>query len=291
MRIGFYHSCWNHWNLQKTFEWAEANRFSGIELHGGPKYTFADWNELANGIGCSGILSLQEKHDMPITGIMFGALPFLSPSAEERRRAVETIKVLLKAAARLGIPVVSTFTGRDPSLSVEDNLPLVERVFPEVVEFAESCSVTLAFENCPMYEFWPPVHNVAVSPALWREIFNRLPSRRLGLNLDPSHLVWQGIDYVQAVHDFQDRIAIVQAKDTEVLERVLRTEGMMTCKWWRHRIPGQGDVDWNKFIAALHDIGYEGTISIEHEDPIWSGSDARIEQGLLQAKHHLEQFM
>lgn len=291
MKIGFYHSCYNHWNLPKTFEWAHRNGFSGIELHGGPKYPFANWNEWAKGENCSELLSLREKYQMPITGIMFGALPFLSPDTEQHKLAVGSIKRLLRAAVHLDVPVVSTFTGRDPSLTIEENVPLIEQVFPEIVDFAESCNVTLAFENCPMYEYWPQAHNIAVSPALWRELFDLLPSNKIGLNLDPSHLVWQGIDYVQAVYDFRDKIALVQAKDTELLPRVLRTEGMMTCKWWRHRIPGQGDVDWNRFIGALHDIGYDGIISIEHEDPIWSGSDANIEKGLLLAKSHLEQFV
>ncbi|OUM94205.1 MAG: hypothetical protein A9Z00_00875 [Thermobacillus sp. ZCTH02-B1] len=291
MKIGFYHSCFNHWELERTFAWAKENGFYGIELHGGPRYKFIDWKELAEGRNTGEFARLQEKYEMPITGIMYGALNYLSPDPAERERARETLGILLKAAANTGIRVVSTFTGRDPMKTIEENLDLFEREFPRIAEMAEKLGVTLAFENCPMYEFWPPVYNIAVSPFLWKELFTRVPSKAFGLNIDPSHLVWQGIDCAQAVLDFRERIVLAQAKDTEVLPNVLRDQGMLTMKWWRHRIPGQGDVDWNKFVTALHEIGYDGVLSIEHEDPIWTGTDEKVQKGLLLAKKHLEQFV
>lgn len=291
MKVGFYHSCFEHWDLEQTFKWAKENGFYGIELHGGPRYKHGNWQEWSEGKNVSQLLSLTEKYEMPVTGIMFGALPFLSPDPDKRKEAVRYIEMLLKAAANLDIKVVSTFTGRDPMKTIEENLDLYAEVFPQVAEIAEKQGVTLAFENCPMYEFWPPVYNIAVSPFLWEELFARVPSSALGLNIDPSHLVWQGIDYAQAVYDFKDRIVLAQAKDTEVLPNVLRREGMLTMKWWRHRVPGQGDVDWNKFITALHEIGYDHVLSIEHEDPVWTGTDDKVKNGLLLAKQHLEQFI
>lgn len=291
MKIGIYQSCFMNWELEKTFAWAKENGFYGIEVHGGPRYKFVNWKEQAEGKDTAGLAKLQEKYDMPIIGIMFGALPFLSPDPDQRKEAVDNVEILIKAAAHAGIKVVSTFTGRDPMKTVEENLDLFEEVFPKVAEIAEKHNVFLALENCPMYEFWPPVYNIAVSPFLWRELFNRVPSPALKLNVDPSHLVWQGIDYAQAVLDFKDRIVIAQAKDTEVLPNVLRNEGMLTMKWWRHRIPGQGDVDWNKFITALYEIGYDGVLSIEHEDPIWTGTEEKVKKGLLLAKRHLENFI
>ncbi|MFC4597565.1 sugar phosphate isomerase/epimerase family protein [Cohnella hongkongensis] len=277
--------------MEKTFAWAKENGFYGIELHGGVRYRFIDWKAQAEGKDTAGFERLQEKYGMPITGIMHGALPYLDPDPDKRKEAVATIETLIKAAARSGIKVVSTFTGRDPMKTVEENLDLYEQVFPRVAEIAEKHNVTLAFENCPMYEFWPPVYNIAVSPFLWNELFTRVPSKALALNIDPSHLVWQGIDYVQAVHDFKDKIVLAQAKDTEVMPSVMRTEGMLTMKWWRHRIPGQGEVNWNRFITALHEIGYDHVLSIEHEDPIWTGTDDKVQKGLLLAKQHLENFI
>ncbi|MDB5085600.1 MAG: hypothetical protein JWN30_2486 [Bacilli bacterium] len=291
MKIGFYNTCVLHWDIDRTFSWAKEHGFAGVELHGGPRFEHVDWREIAAGRGVIDLLNAQEKYGVQITGLMFGALPFLSPDPELRKRAALGIDTLLRAAARLEVKVVSTFTGRDPGKSIEENLDLFAEVFPAIAAKAEEYGVTLAFENCPMYEFWPPVYNIAVSPFMWKELFSRVPSTALGLNIDPSHLVWQGIDCAQAVLDFRDRIVLAQAKDTEVLPNVLRTEGMMTCRWWRHRIPGQGDVDWNEFITALHEIGYNGVLSIEHEDPIWSGTDEKVEKGLLLAKRHLENYL
>ncbi|TDF98117.1 sugar phosphate isomerase/epimerase family protein [Paenibacillus piri] len=291
MKIGFYHTCVMDWDIDRTFSWAGQNGFAGIELHGGPRYKHVNWHEIAKGNGVSAILAAQEHYGVPVTGLMFGAIPFLSPDPLERERALQEIDVLLRAAKQIGAPVVSTFTGRNPLKTLEENIDLYEKAFTPIAEQAEACGIKLAFENCPMYEFWPPVYNIAVSPVIWREMFARVPSAALGLNFDPSHLVWQGIDYAKAVKDFGDRIFIAQAKDTEVLPHVLREEGMLTCRWWRHRIPGHGDVDWGKFITALHEIGYSEILSIEHEDPIWSGTEEKVEQGLLHAKKHLERFI
>ena len=290
MKLGFYNSCLMGWDIEKTFGWAWEHGFEGLELHGGPRYPHVSWNEIASG-KINPLWEAQERYEIPIVGIMFGALPFLSPDENEREEALEYLEILLRASAHSNIELVSTFTGRDPLKSLEENLDLFSAVFPAVAEMAERYEVNVAFENCPMYEYWPPVHNIAVSPVIWREMFERVSSERFGLNLDPSHLVWQGVDYAQVVRDFEHRIFLAQAKDTEVLPRVLREEGMLTLRWWRHRVPGQGDIRWAKFISALHEAGYEGVLSIEHEDPVWTGSEELVTRGLIQAQGHLKQFV
>jgi sugar phosphate isomerase/epimerase len=289
MRIGVYNSCLLDWDLDRTLGWAAANGLAAVEVHAGPRYRHVDWRAVARG-GPNPLVEAQSRHGVRICGLMYGALGFLAPDPRRRRAALEELEVLLRAARASEVPVVSTFTGRDPSLTLEQNLEEYARVFPRVAELAERHQVDVAFENCPMYEQWPWVHNIAVSPAIWQEQFRLVPSQRLGLNLDPSHLVWQGIDYVGAVQEFQDRIKLVQAKDTEVLDDVLRTEGMLTLRWWRHRIPGEGLIDWRSFLGALAAVGYDGTVSIEHEDPTRSGPAAVVE-GVLLAKRHLEQAL
>lgn len=292
MQVGLYHSCFLDWDLEKTFKWASENGLNAVELHGGPRYKFIDWEKVAAG-ETKQILGLAEKYNIQIVDIMYGALPFLSPQEEERERARKYIYTLIKAAKQLEVPVVSTFTGRDPLKDIGDNIELMCKIFPPIIEEAEKNGVKLCFENCGMIEFWPPVYNIAVTPVIWEEIFKRLPSSYLGLNIDPSHLIWQGIDYVDAVLQFKDKIFMAQAKDTEMLPHVQRKQGMYTYphNWWRHRIPGQGDVDWGKFVSALHEIGYEGAITIEHEDPIWSGTEAKVIRGVLLAADHLRQFV
>src|SRR5690606_3416059 len=142
MKVGFYHSCFEHWDLEQTFKWAKENGFYGIELHGGPRYKHGNWQEWSEGKNVSQLLSLTEKYEMPVTGIMFGALPFLSPDPDKRKEAVRYIEMLLKAAANLDIKVVSTFTGRDPMKTIEENLDLYAEVFPQVAEIAEKQGVT-----------------------------------------------------------------------------------------------------------------------------------------------------
>lgn len=291
MEIGLYQSCFLEWELEQTFAWAKRHGFNGIELHGGPRYRFLNWLELADGKGVVDVLKLQETYGIPLIGIMHGAIPFLSPNPAERAAAVDSITTLMKAARNLGIEVVSTFTGRDHRKTLEENLHQFEMTFTPIADTAEKLGVKLAFENCPMVDYWPPKHNIAVSPFMWKEMFDRVPSPALGLNIDPSHLSWQGIEAGQSVREFKDRIYAAQAKDTEVLPHIMRHEGMLTNRWWRHRLPGQGNVDWNDYISALHEIGYKGVLSIEHEDPVWSGTEEKVERGLLLAKGYLEPFI
>jgi sugar phosphate isomerase/epimerase len=112
-------------------------------------------------------------------------------------------------------------------------------------------------------------------------MFERVPSPALGLEFDPSHLVWQGIDYMQALRDFKDKVYHSHAKDTEMLEDNVRREGILGIhhNCWRYRIPGYGVINWARYISGLIEIGYDGGIAIEHEDPVFSGP--RFEEGLV----------
>jgi sugar phosphate isomerase/epimerase len=222
---------------------------------------------------------------------MYGPLNFLSPDPVTSEAAFSYLELLLKAARRTGIPLVSTFTGRDPELTLEQNLESGRDDLRRIGELAEKYEVDVAFENCPMFHVWPWVHNIAVSPAMWHGIFEVAASPRIGLNFDPSHLVWQGIDYLGALGEFHDRIKIVQAKDTEVLAEVQRSEGMLSLRWWRHRIPGEGSIDWATLVARLHEVGYDSVVSIEHEDPLYEGSEERVLEGLAKTKAHLEPLL
>lgn len=290
MKLGFYNSCFMGWDLEKTARWASESGFESLELRAVPDYPFIDWNRVADGETRT-VLEPMERYGLSICGLMWGALPFLHPDAALREQAADRLRMLIRAAKLCGIPLVSTFTGRDPLKTPEEQLDLLTEVFTPLVGEAESAGVKIAFENCPMWPYWPPRFNIAITPHLWGEIFSRLQSDYVGLNFDPSHLVWQGVDYIQAVRDFRHKIFLAQAKDTEVMPNTQRTGGHFHPEWWRHRVPGQGDVDWNKFVSVLHEIGYNGVLSIEHEDPIWHGTDQKVERGLLIAAHHLRQWL
>jgi sugar phosphate isomerase/epimerase len=148
-------------------------------------------------------------------------------------------------------------------------------------------------ENCPMvgWQFENLAGNIAHTPDMWSKIFDVLSDFSIGLNYDPSHLLWLGIDYVGMVAEFADRIWHTHAKDTEIIEAACERNGIYGKGWWRHRMPGMGEIDWGCFISALGEHGYDGVLSIEHEDPVWHGTTEKSKQGLVLARRHLAQFL
>jgi len=290
MQIGIYNSCVLDWDLDRFVSWAAQHGYAGVELHGGPRFRHIDWDAVANGRQ-NPLVDAQIKYPVRVCGLMYGALNFLSPDSDQAEAAFSRLDTLLRAARCSDVPLVSTFTGRDPDLTLEQNLERNADRLRRIADLAEHYEVDVAFENCPMFQSWPWVHNIAVSPAMWRQLFEVAASLRVGLNFDPSHLVWQGIDYLAAVDEFRDRIKIVQAKDTEVLKDVQREAGMLSLGWWRHRIPGEGSIDWPAFVGRLRQADYDSVLSIEHEDPLYAGSEERVLEGLSRTRAHLDPLL
>jgi sugar phosphate isomerase/epimerase len=290
MQIGIYNSCLLEWDLDRFLSWAAEQGYAGVELHGGPRFRHVDWDAIAAGRQ-NPLVDAQTKYPVRVCGLMYGALNFLSPDPDQKEAAFSRLETLLKAAKFSEVPLVSTFTGRDPAFTLEQNLERNTDRLRRIADLADHYGVDIGFENCPMYHLWPWVHNIAVSPAMWRQVFEIMSSQRIGLNFDPSHLVWQGIDYLAALDAFRDRIKIVQAKDTEILKDVQRDEGMLSLRWWRHRIPGEGSIDWSVLIGRLRQTGYESVLSIEHEDPLYEGSEERVLQGLSKTRAHLDPLL
>lgn len=187
----------------------------------------------------------------------------------------------------MGVEVVATLTGGDPEKSLEDNLAIWAETFREVAKIAESTGVKIAFENWPGLAGFPPVKSVnfGFHPQAWEMMFDAVDSPALGLEFDPSHLVWQSIDYIEAVKRFGSRIHHVHLKDTEILDGVLSEKGFFSRGWWRYRIPGFGEINWAEFISALKEVGFDGGAAIEHEDPVFS-RERRVE-GLKLGYNHL----
>jgi sugar phosphate isomerase/epimerase len=233
------------------------------------------------------------RRGVAISGLGYYPNP-LDPDPEHRRAVVDHLKKVIAAAPLLGVGVVNTFIGRDPARSVEANWPLVQEVWPDILWHAEAAGVRVGIENCPMLfsaDEWPGGKNLAVSPAVWQALFERLPSRHLGLNFDPSHLVWQQIDAVRCVREFGPRIAHVHAKDTRVDRDRLDATGVLGLGWHTPKLPGLGDVAWGPLFAALTDAGYRGAVCVEVEDRAYEGSRADRLRALRQSKRFLEQFM
>ena len=231
---------------------------------------------------------------------------YLSTDPEEAAQHLAALRERLEFAGALGIDKVVTSTGidksvveglydRDPALRDRGNLirripaQSLDRVvdlFGPLVELAEKNNVRLCFENCPL------MGNIAISPVLWKKIFERLPSDHLGLAYDPSHLVWEMIDPYTPLLEFKDKIFHVHAKDTAIDRVKLARTGILTdFSWWSYRIPGRGELDWRQLLGQLIAEGYDGTISLEHEDAAYEGSVEAVENGLLDGKAWLETCM
>ena len=215
---------------------------------------------------------------------------------EKRETAVEHLKALIKASAKLGINMVTTFIGRDQSKTVEENLELVKEIWPPIMEVAEAEGVKVAIENCPMLfgaDQWPGGQNLMTTPANWRKVFEIIPSDNLGINYDPSHFVWQMIDYIPPIYEFKDKIFHVHYKDIKIYPDKLQQVGIMgyPLDFMSPKLPGYGDVDWGKYVSALTDIGYDGYTCIEVEDKFFEGSQEKVLDSLRLSKRYMTQFV
>ena len=215
---------------------------------------------------------------------------------EKRAAAVEHLKKVICASAKLGVNMVTTFIGRDQTKNVEENLELVKEIWPPIIALAEEKGVKIGIENCPMLfgrDQWPGGQNLMTTPAIWRKVFEILPSDNLGINYDPSHFVWQFIDYIKPLYEFKDKIFHVHYKDIKLYPDKLREVGVMAypLDFMSPKLPGLGDVDWGKYVSALTDIGYDGCTCIEVEDRAFEGSREKVLDSLRLSKRYMDQFV
>jgi sugar phosphate isomerase/epimerase len=239
------------------------------------------------------VRDLVKKHGVAISGLGYYPNP-LDPNPDHRRTVVEHLKKVITAAPKVGVGVVNTFVGRDWKLSIEDNWPAFRAVWPDLVKHAEAAGVRLGIENCPMLfskDEWPGGKNLAISPSVWRKMFSEVPSRHFGLNIDPSHLVWQMIDIPRCVRDFAERIVHVHAKDARIDRDALYEEGILGQLSHTPKIPGLGDVPWGPFFSALTDARYNGPVCVEVEDRAFEGSLDDRKRSLRLSRRYLEQFV
>ena len=220
----------------------------------------------------------------------------MDPDLEKRKTYVDHIHALIDASALLGVNMVTTFLGRDPKKTVEDNLELVKEVWPPIIKHAEEKGVKIAIENCPMWftkDEWPGGQNLMTSPANWRKVFAILDSPNFGINYDPSHFVWQQIDYIKPLYEFKDKIFHVHYKDIKLYPDKLNDVGIMAypLDFMSPKIPGLGDVDWGRYVSALTDIRYNGYSVIEVEDKAFEGSLEDAKRAVLQSAKYLRNFV
>ncbi|MFC7339984.1 sugar phosphate isomerase/epimerase family protein [Saccharopolyspora griseoalba] len=293
MQLGMLTACLPQWSLERVAAWAADAGYEALEVACWPSTGGRDFEAAHLPVASFGQREADRTRELfDEHGLGLSALAYyennLHPDPERREEIRTHLKRSIDAAQLLGVPCVGTFIGRDPTRSVADNLAEGERVLPELVDYAGERGIKLIIENCVM-EGWHPdgyPGNLAYSPELWEWMF----SLGFYLNWDPSHLTWIGIDPVETIAPYADRIVHAQAKDVELDPRERNRYGFFgkvgkgddpwDMGWWRYRVPGRGQVNWPKVVDRLYEHGFTGTLSVEHEDPIWGGDDERITQGL-----------
>lgn len=235
------------------------------------------------------------KKDVEISALAYYP-NILSGDEEKNEQAIAHLHNLIDASAALGVNMVTTFIGRNQKLTVEENYALVAEVWPPIIKHAEEAGVRIAIENCPMLftrDEWPGGQNLMTTPEQWKKIFDILDSPNLGINYDPSHFVWQQIDYIKPIYEFKEKIFHVHYKDIKLYKDKLHRVGVMAypLEYMSPKLPGLGDVDWGKYVSALTDIGYDGYSCIEVEDKAFEGSLEDAKKAVILSKKYLEQFV
>ena len=301
--LGFVSAILGDKTLGEVIDIAANNRFGCVELMCWPvgnaerRYagvTHIDVDALTQA-RVKEIKKLAASKGVGISGL--GYYPNTLDEDEEKREFyVGHIKKVIDAAAALGVPVVNTFIGRIPSKDLEYNFRLFEKVWPPIIRHAEGRGVKVAIENCPMYftgDEWPAGKNLAYCPAVFRRMFASIPSKNFGLNFDPSHFVWQRMDYLKPLKEFKDRLFHIHIKDVKVHSDRLDDVGILATPLEYHspRLPGMGDVDWGRFMSTLYEVGYRGPACVEVEDRNYEGGPDDVLAALVQSRAYMSQFI
>ncbi len=303
MKLGFVSAILDGWTFEEMIDTAAALGYRCVEVacwpagkaerrYAGVSHIDVDSLDDAK---AEAILSYCKKNGVSISALAYYPNP-LDGDPDRQKATVAHLQKVIKASHQLGVNLVTTFIGRDQHKTVEENLALVETVWPPILALAEELGVRIAIENCPMLfdrDQWPGGQNLMTTPALWRKVFAALPSKNLGLNYDPSHFVWQQIDYIAPLYAFRDKIFHVHCKDIKLYADQLNQHGVMAypLTYMSPKLPGLGDVDWGKYVSALTDIGYDGFACIEVEDKAFEGTREKVLDALRLSKRYMEQFV
>ena len=303
MKLGFVTAVLEDRSFEEVVDFASENGFGCVELLCWPKgkaerryagVTHVNVDELDD----AKVASINDYlHKRGVVPSSLGYYP--NPLEDDRERAERSIEHILKvidASAKLGLNTMTTFIGRDHTKSVDYNFDRFREVWPSIVRHAESREVRIGIENCPMFftnDEWPGGKNLAISPAIWRRMFEAIPSASFGLNYDPSHMIWQQMDYIAPIYEFKERIFHVHLKDAKMLPGKLAEVGILATPLEYHepKLPGLGDVNWGRFFSALTDIRYDGPVVVEVEDRAYEGSLEARKRALIQSRNYISQFM
>ena len=303
MKIGFISAILDGWSFEELIDTAAAYSYQCVEVACWPRgkaerryagVSHIDVEDLSDEKAAA-ILAYTQEKGVQISSLAFYPNP-MDGDPEKRAANSNHLKKVMAASAKLGVNLVTTFIGRDQTKTVEENLELFKTIWPPIIDYAEQLGVKVAIENCPMLftrEQWPGGQNLATSPRIWREMFKIIPSPNFGINYDPSHFIWQMMDYIKPIYEFKDRIFHVHFKDIKLHADKLNDYGIMSypLDFMSPKLPGLGDVDWSKFVSALTDIGYDGFACVEVEDRAFEGSREKVLASLALSRKYLSQFV
>ncbi len=303
MELGFVTAILPELSLQEVATFAGENDYDCIEVMCWPKGKAERRYAGITHIDVAGFKAddARRVHDlMAKSGVKISALGYypnpLAPDPAESQVAVEHLKKVISAARLLGLDVVNTFVGRDFTKSIDDNWPRFLKIWKPIIKHAESNGIRIGIENCPMSftkDEWPGGKNLAFSPAIWRRMFNDIPSDHFGLNFDPSHLVWLHMDYLKAMREFKHKLFHIHAKDVHLDQEKLDEVGTLAFPNLYHtpKLPGMGDVNWGRFFGTLTETGYKGPVCVEVEDRAYEGTIKLRKTALRTTRNYLRQFI
>ena len=305
MKLGFVSAILDGYTYEEMMATAKKIGYECVEVACWPEAKAERRYAGVSHINCEKVLEDESyaQHVLAVAkdcGVEISSLAFypntLDPDLKKRHDNVEHLKNVIRASHRLGINMVTTFIGRDQTKNFEDNLLIVKEVWPEILDLAKELGVKVAIENCPMLfgpDQWPGGQNLMTTPHNWKKIFEILDYDNLGINYDPSHFVWQMIDYVEPVYEFKDRIFHVHFKDLKVIKSKLNQVGILAypLDFMAPKLPGLGDVNFSRFVSALTDIGYNGYACVEVEDRAFEDSKERILDSLKLSYHYMRNFV
>ncbi|MBI4419157.1 MAG: sugar phosphate isomerase/epimerase [Ignavibacteriales bacterium] len=303
MKLGFLTSCLPDVSFGELLRWTRGTRFAAVEVAAWPKTSDRKYKGQHLNVDSFNTSDAHRVKDLlGEMGVSISALAYydniLDSQSAARNGVRAHLKKVIDAASLLNVQLVGTFVGANPLLTPAETFREIVKEFEGILSYAIERGVKIMIENCPMNGWQRPntPGNLAYSPELWEALFNELQSRDFGLNFDPSHLYWLGIDYEKAAREFGERIFHVHAKDCELLPEGLYRYGIYGPQltsdardpgWWRYRLPGNGSLDWRRFIGVLREVGYDGVLSLELEDPDWEGSEEKTKAALVQGAEFL----
>ncbi|QDS98575.1 sugar phosphate isomerase/epimerase family protein [Adhaeretor mobilis] len=291
MQLGFVSAIFGDMSLEEVFQHASTLGYDCVEVMcwppGGPDRKYGgvchlDCTDFTQS-QADDTRALSEKHGVAISALGYYSIP-LSAQKDQADASRGHLRKVIDATALLGLPTTNSFVGANQNMNLEENFQQYEQVWPDIVRYAEDKGVRIGIENCPMLfdDTWPFGLNMARTPAIWRRMFEIIPSESFGLNYDPSHLQMQLMDPIAPIFEFGSRIFHAHAKDMRIDHNTLNEVGSLEPPMQRStaKIPGFGDISWGKFIGALTDVGFDGPVCVEVEDEAFEGDVERRRQSL-----------